>query len=104
MLSPAASGQLVPVLSPPSSGSGSAATRVPVQLAGIHLNGVLYAAGNVTVGSPARVYGAVTVEGTITSTGSGAKLEVWYNHDMSQGLYRGLPVVYHAPGTWLARY
>jgi hypothetical protein len=35
---------------------------------------------------------------------SGSTLEVWYDTDIGEGLYRGVPVVYKAPGTWLVRY
>lgn len=103
-LRPGAQGQSVPVLSPPTGGSSHAATRVPVQLSGVQFNGVLYAAGTVTVAGPTKVYGAVTAEGTIASAGNGVKLEVWHNDDMSRGYFRGVPVVYRAPGTWMARY
>jgi hypothetical protein len=50
------------------------------------------------------VYGAVAAAGTIASATSGGALEVWYNHDLGQGLFQGLPVVYRAPGTWMSRY
>jgi hypothetical protein len=46
----------------------------------------------------------VVAGGTIVSEGLGNGLEVWYDHDLGQGLFRGVPVVYRAPGTWLARY
>jgi hypothetical protein len=104
VLRPGASSQAVPVLSPPTGESGSLGARVPVQLSGVQLNGVLYAAGNITLAGSTRVYGAVTAEGTIVPAVSGAKLEVWYDHQMSQGYFRGVPVVYRAPGTWMARY
>lgn len=104
LLSPSGSGQPLAVLSPPTVAAGSAGTRVSVQLSGVHLNGVLYAAGNIMVNNAARVYGAVTAEGTIASTATGATLEIWHNYDMSRGLFRGLPVVFRAPGTWMARY
>ena len=79
-------------------------TRTPIHLSGIHFNGVLYASGNITVSGKVRLYGAVVAGETITSSGSGSTLEVWYEHDLGQGLFRGLPVVYRAPGTWMARY
>jgi hypothetical protein len=104
LFSPSASGNQIAVLSPPTGESGSVGVRVPVQLSGIHLNGVLYAAGTITVNRAAHVYGAVMAEGTIVSTAQGASLDVWHNYDMSRGLFEGLPVVYPAPGTWLARY
>jgi len=104
LLGPGVAGNLVAVLSPPTGATGVLGVRVPVQLSGIQLNGVLYAAGDITVDRAVKVYGAVTAEGTIASTGTGASLEVWHNHDLSRGLFQGLPVVYPAPGTWLTRY
>ncbi|HMK21616.1 MAG TPA: hypothetical protein VK466_04740, partial [Terriglobales bacterium] len=104
VLKPGASSLSVPVLSPPTDGSGTPAARVPVLLSGVQFNGVLYTAGNLTVAGPTKVFGIVTAEGAIVSSGSGAKLEVWYDYDMSRGLYRGVPLVYRAPGTWMARY
>jgi hypothetical protein len=41
---------------------------------------------------------------SVTSIGTGIGIEVWYNVDLAQGLFRGVPVVYRAPGTWLAKY
>lgn len=102
LLNASAAGSQVSVLSPPTGGAGGA--RVPVQLAGIHLNGVLYAVGNITGNGAAKIYGTVTAEGTITSAATGPTLEIWHNHDMGQGLFPGLPVVYRAPGTWVVRY
>ncbi|ALA60826.1 hypothetical protein [Nitrospira moscoviensis] len=104
VLAPTAAGQSLSVLSPPQQSQDGAMIRVPVQLSGIQMNGLVYAAGNITVSGKVRLFGAVTTEGTITSGGTGSSLEVWYNHDYGQGLYKGLPVVYPAPGTWMARY
>ena len=104
LLSPSASGQPLTALSPPTVDAGSVGIRVPVHLSGVHLNGVLYAAGNITVNNKVRVYGAVAAEGTMASTAPGATLEIWHDYDMSLGLFRGLPVVFRAPGTWAARY
>jgi hypothetical protein len=74
-----------------------------VQLDRVNLNGVLYAGGNITITGKARVFGAVLAGGTITPDSSGGTLEVWYNHDVGQGLYQGLPVVYPARGTWMMK-
>lgn len=104
LFSPSASGNQLPVLSPPTGDSGSVTGRIPVDLPGIHLKGVLYAAGTITVDRPTHVYGAVMAEETIVSTAPGASLDVWHNYDMSRGMFEGLPVVYAAPGTWLVRY
>jgi hypothetical protein len=101
---PRAAGKSVPALSPPVPGTASLGTRVPVQLSGIHVNGLLYAAGAVKVERPARVYGAIMAGQSVTSIGAGTGIEVWYNADLAQGLFRGLPVVYREPGTWLAKY
>jgi hypothetical protein len=77
---------------------------VPVQLSGIHLNGLLYAAGSIRMERSARLYGAVMAGQSVTSIGTSDVIEIWYNADLAQGLFRGLPVVYRAPGTWMAKY
>lgn len=104
VLAPGGPGQGLSALSPPKSERDGAESRISVQLSGVHLNGVLYAGGNITVDGAVRVYGAVAAAGTIASATSGGALEVWYNHDLGQGLFQGLPVVYRAPGTWMSRY
>jgi hypothetical protein len=101
---PRAAGKSVPSLSPPSPGTVSLGARVPVQLSGIHVNGLLYAAGAIRVERSARVYGAIMAGQSVTSIGAGTGIEVWYNADLAQGLFRGLPVVYREPGTWMAKY
>ena len=73
-------------------------------LNGVHVNGVVYAAGDMTVSRAARVYGAVIAEGSLISTDTEATLEVWHNDDLSRSLYRGIPLVHRAPGTWSVRY
>src|SRR6185295_16241894 len=103
-LSPRAAGKSLPVLSPSLLGTQSLGARVPVQLSGIHVNGLLYAAGTIRIERSARLYGAMMTGQSVTSVGAGTIIEVWYNVDMAHGLFRGLPVVYRAPGTWLAKY
>jgi hypothetical protein len=98
-------GHSVQVLSPPSDGSSSFAARVPVTLSGIHLNGVLSSPGDLFYEGKPRVFGAVLVEGRILSpSGTPTPIEVWYDHDFRSGLFRGLPVVYVAAGTWQEKY
>jgi hypothetical protein len=104
VLAPGRAGQSLGVLSPPLSGQNTDIVQTPVQLSGVHVNGVLHASGDMTIAGRVRVYGAVAAGGTITSVGSGSTLEVWYDHDLSRGFYRGLPVVHRAPGTWMTRY
>lgn len=104
VLAPSGSGQSIGVLSPQPIDQGKDVARTPVQLSGMHFNGVLHASGDITITGRVRLYGAVAAGGTITSAGSGSSLEVWYDHDLSRGLYRGLPQVYRAPGTWMTRY
>jgi hypothetical protein len=104
VLRPRAVGKSVPVLSPSPPGPQSLGTRVPVQLSGIHVNGLLSAAGTIRIERSARLYGAMMAGQSVTSIGTGTVIEVWYNADLAQGLFRGLPVVYRAPGTWLAKY
>lgn len=104
VIAPEGTGQTLLALSPPQMEQQGGATRKSVQLSHIQVNGVLYAAGNIIVSGQTQLFGAVAAEGTIVPSKAGGVLEVWYNHDMSRGLYRGLPVVYRAPGTWIARY
>lgn len=104
VLAPNGSGRSLSVFSPPSIERDGMASRLPVQLSRVNLNGVLYVSGNITVTERARIFGAVAAGGTITSGSTSGTLEVWYNHDLGQGLYKGVPVVYRAPGTWLVRY
>ena len=104
VLAPSESGQSIRALSPPQTNQGNDVAQIPVQLSGIHVNGVLHASGDITIAGRVRLYGALAAGGTITSAGSGSTLEVWYDHDLSRGFYRGLPIVYRAPGTWLTRY
>jgi hypothetical protein len=61
----------------------------------------LYAAGDVRFTGHLKVYGGVAAQGAIMegTNGSGT-LEVWYNHDLREGLVQGLPVVFVAPGSW----
>ena len=101
---PRAAGKSVPALSPSQPGTESLGTRVPVQLSGIHVNGLLYAAGAVKIERSTRLYGAMMAGQSVMSTGTGTTVEVWYNADLAQGLFRGVPVVYRASGTWLAKY
>jgi hypothetical protein len=104
VLRPRAAGKSVPALSPSRPGTESLGARVPVQLSGIHVNGLLYAAGAIRIERSARLYGAIMAGQSVTSIGTGTGIEVWYNADLAQGLFRGLPVVYRAPGTWLVKY
>jgi hypothetical protein len=104
VLRPRGAGKSIPVLSPSPPGTQSLGTRVPVQLSGIHVNGLLYAAGAIRIERSARLYGAMMAEQSVTSIGTGTVIEVWYNADLAQGLFRGLPVVYREPGTWLVKY
>ena len=75
--------------------------RAPAQLAGINLRGVMYAAGNIVYCGKPRIYGGILVDGVITTCpNQDAVMEVWYDFDLKDGLHRGVPVVYVAPGTW----
>ncbi|MFO0775486.1 MAG: hypothetical protein U0172_12555 [Nitrospiraceae bacterium] len=95
---PEETGVSLAALSPPLGEAHQVATRVPVGLSGINLNGALIVAGDLVVQGRARVYGAVQSDGALTASGAG--LEVWFNDDMRDGYYRGLPVVKLARGTW----
>ena len=101
---PGGPGRSVPVLSPAPEGSTSLGSRIPVMLSGIHLNGVLQAAGTITLERNVQIYGAVMTAGTVVAESAGLRMEVWYNADFARGLFRGLPVVYRVPGTWQMKY
>ncbi|MDR4478382.1 MAG: hypothetical protein R3B37_01355 [Nitrospira sp.] len=97
-------GKPVPALSPPPEGQQSLGTRVPVQLHGIHLQGVLYVAGDVRYAGHLKVYGGVVAQGAIVDgTNGSGMLEVWYNHDLREGLVQGMPLVFVAPGSWQSK-
>ena len=57
VLRPRAMGKSVPALSPSLEGANSLGTRVPVQLSGIHVNGVLCAAGTIMLERSTRIFG-----------------------------------------------
>lgn len=98
-------GRLVPALSPPDEASSSAMTRVPVSLPGVHLRGVLFTPGDLVYEGRPRVYGALLIGGGLQGKpGAPAPLEVWYDHDLGDGLFRGLPLVYPASGSWQEKY
>jgi hypothetical protein len=104
-LKPVGVGKSVPVLSPPNDGSSSFAARVPVTLPSIHLNGVLATPGDLFYEGQPRVFGALLIEGRVLPVASTpSPIEVWYDYDFRNGLFRGLPVVYVAPGTWHEKY
>jgi hypothetical protein len=100
LLRPGGSGQSVSVLSPSPEGLDSLGSRIPVTLSGIQLNGLLYAAGTLTLERSVRVHGAVMTAATVVASSAGLLMEVWYSADLGKGLFRGLPVVYRAPGMW----
>ena len=104
MLKPSGAGRTLPVLSPAPEATSSLSSRIPVTLSGIHLNGLLYAAGAITLERETRMYGALITAGTVATGSSSPLLEVWYNPDFGKGFFRGLPVVYRAPGTWQVKY
>lgn len=104
VVKPSGAGRSVTVLSPPPEGSSALSGRIPVTLSSIHLNGLLYAAGTITVERETRIYGALVTADTVMTGGSAPLLELWYNADFGRGLFRGLPVVYRAPATWQVKY
>ena len=104
MVRPNGAGRSVTVLSPAPEGSNALSGRIPVTLSGIHLNGLLYAAGTITVERETRIYGALMTAGSVVTGGSSPVCEIWYNADFGRGLFRGLPVVYRAPATWQVKY
>ena len=101
VLKPSGVGHSFSVLSPPPEGSSAIGSRIPVTLSGVHLNGLLYAMGTITVERETRMYGALCAAGTVAAR---SLLEVWYNSDFGRGSFRGLPLVYRAASTWQVKY
>lgn len=100
-LKPRGQGKSVAALSPPTEKSG----RTPVTLTGIHLNGLISTPGNLLYEGRPRVFGALLIDGRVLpSSPASMPIEVWYDYDFRNGLFRGLPVVYVAPGTWQEKY
>jgi len=101
VLKPSGVGRSFSVLSPPPEESSAIGSRIPVTLSGVHLNGLLYAAGTITVERETRLYGALYAAGAVASR---SLLEVWYNSDFGRGSFPGLPLVYRAASTWQVKY
>jgi hypothetical protein len=69
------------------------------------VQGVLYTAGDFSFTGQPRVYGAVVADGNLAPLSPAeTPIEVWYNYSLRSGLFRGLPVVHVAPGTWQQKY
>jgi hypothetical protein len=101
---PKGSTKTILALSPPPEGRNVLGLRVPAQLPGINLRGVMYTAGNLMYCGKPRIYGGLLSDGVIgTCPNQDALLEVWYDFDLKDGLHRGVPVVYVVPGTWESR-
>ncbi|MGH7254399.1 MAG: hypothetical protein ACREI3_01360, partial [Nitrospirales bacterium] len=98
-------GRAVPALAPPPEDSTSLSRRIPTRLSPIHWQGVLYVTGNLAFDGSPRLYGALVVEGEIIQASEySGKFEAWYNYDLREGLFQGLPLVYLAPGSWSERF
>ena len=103
-LKPKGIGRAVPALSPPTEGSTALGGRVPLELNGVHLRGVLSVAGDLTFEGRPRAYGAVMTGGQVVADGVAAGfMEVWADYELRHGLVRGMPLVFVAPGTWMEK-
>lgn len=102
------SGLPVSAFTPPvdnPSGSRRTQSPQPVQLAGIHLNGLLYAAGDLVLEGQPKMYGALVVGGQLRqASDKSAPAELWYNHELAGGLVRGIPLVSLVPGSFRELY
>jgi len=78
----------------------ASASRAPVSLTEVTINGVLYTAGALRIDKHVRVFGAVVAERGLTGWDF---LEVWYDSDLGRGRVQGLPVVFPIRGTWRER-
>lgn len=104
-LAPADTGRAVQARNPVSDGQQPVELQPPIDLANINLRGVLVTAGDLILEGSSRVYGAVVVGGTVSqAAGADARLEVWYDHELAEGLIAGVPLVYQALGTWQEKY
>lgn len=99
VIRPEGMGCSVPVLSPSPEGSDRLGSRIPVTLSNIHFRGLLFVAGSIMLERSVGLYGAVIAAGTVAAMTTGSLIEVWYDADLGRGLFRGLPLVYRAPGT-----
>ena len=97
ILRPEGQGETIPALSPPTETTSALASRVPVSIADVTIQGVLHATGTLQVEGPSRVFGSVVAERGLAGGGS---LEVWYDFDLGRSLIRGLPVVFPLRGSW----
>ncbi|MCZ6778580.1 MAG: hypothetical protein O7F16_06385 [Acidobacteria bacterium] len=69
-------------------------------MTGVHVAGALLTPGDVTYEGQPRMYGALLARGRIMGPpGPSAPLEVWYDHDLRDGMVHGTPLVYVALGT-----
>jgi hypothetical protein len=97
ILRPEGRGETIPALSPPTETTSTLASRVPVSITDVTIQGVIHIAGTLQVEGPSRAFGAVVAGRGLAGNGL---LEVWYNHDLGRGLVRGLPVVFPLRGSW----
>lgn len=97
---PRGAGQPLPAVSPPSEGGSYLDERRSVELSGVNLQGVLVTPGDLIVSGRPRVYGGLSVGGTLrTARSDGSRLEIWYDHELDRGQVRGMPLVELVPGT-----
>lgn len=97
VLNPEGPGKTISAVSPPSDGTTNAASRVPVSISGVTIQGVFHATGTVSTERDVRIFGSLVAERGLTGRGL---LEVWYNYDLGRGLFQGLPVVFPLSGSW----
>lgn len=97
ILRPEGREETISALSPPTETAPTLISRVPVNLTGVTIRGVLHASGTLRVDGQPRVFGAVTAGGGLAGSGL---LEIWYDYDLGRGLVRGLPVVFPLRGSW----
>ncbi|HEY3197274.1 MAG TPA: hypothetical protein VGJ57_04615 [Nitrospirales bacterium] len=96
-LAPESPGKTIAALSPPSEGTTDAASRIPVSISGVAVQGVLHTTGTLHTDRAIRIYGSLVAERGLTGAGL---LETWYNYDAERGLFQGLSVVFPLAGSW----
>lgn len=88
------------VWSPPLEGTADPSTRMPVRLSGIHVDGVLFSSGRISVEGHPKIFGVLSAK---NGFGGSGQPEIWYDGELLYGNYPGLPVVMIQKGSWKFR-
>jgi hypothetical protein len=93
------SGRSLSVSAPPLPQTGTAVSNV--LLSNININGVIYTNGFLKTMGQLKVFGSLHAQDGFVQP---ENLEVWKNHDHSQGRFRNLPMAVITLGSWRETY